>query len=64
MGARRSALQRLWPLIALLQSPSDRMTAFANVWRAALDLHLETSAAKARGASASRRRLGGVPRRG
>ncbi len=49
--ARLSVLRRLWPLIALLQSPSDRMTAFANCWRAALALHLDARTAALTGGS-------------
>lgn len=37
---RLAVLQRLWPMIALLQSPTDRLTAFAHSWRAALELAL------------------------
>lgn len=42
---RMSVLQRLWPMIALLQSPTDRLTAFAHSWRAALELALSSTAA-------------------
>lgn len=46
---RVDVLRRLWPMIALLQSPTDRMTAFAASWRTALDLHLQASEAAAKG---------------
>ncbi|WIA16763.1 hypothetical protein OEZ85_013414 [Tetradesmus obliquus] len=39
---RLAVLQRLWPMIALLQSPTDRLTAFAHSWRAALDLAISS----------------------
>jgi hypothetical protein len=40
---RLAVLQRLWPMIALLQSPTDRLTAFAHSWRAALELSISSS---------------------
>ena len=42
---RLAVLQRLWPMIALLQSPTDRLTAFAHSWRAALELALSANTA-------------------
>lgn len=47
--ARLAVLSRLWPTIALLQSPTDRLTAFAHAWRTALDLALTATAAAAAG---------------
>ena len=46
---RLDVLRRLWPMIALLQSPTDRTTAFAATWRTALDMHLQASEAAANG---------------
>ena len=36
-------------MIALLQSPTDRTTAFAASWHTALDMHAQASEAIARG---------------
>jgi len=47
---RLAVLSRLWPMIALLQSPTDCLTAFAHAWRAALALALDSTAAAAQGA--------------
>ena len=49
---RADVLRRLWPMIALLQSPTDRMAAFATGWRTALEMHLEAAAAVADGRGA------------
>ena len=47
---RTDVLGRLWPMIALLQSPTDRTTAFAAAWRTALDMHLQAADAASKGA--------------
>jgi hypothetical protein len=44
-------------MIALLQSPTDRLTAFAHAWRAALDLALGSTAAAAQGAQQQQQRM-------
>lgn len=54
---RLAVLQRLWPMIALLQSPTDRLTAFAHSWRAALDLSMTSSTAAAQGGGPSKQWL-------
>jgi hypothetical protein len=54
---RLVVLSRLWPLIALLQSPTDRLTAFAHAWQAALQLALDSAAAAAAGEAAGGARL-------
>lgn len=58
--ARVNVLRRLWPMIGLLQSPTDRATAFAASWRTALDMHQQAAEAAARGA---KRWRGGLPAR-
>jgi hypothetical protein len=50
VATRVTVLRRLWPMIALLQSPTDRTTAFAASWRTALEMHLHASEAAAKGA--------------
>jgi hypothetical protein len=50
VATRNDVLRRLWPMIALLQSPTDRATAFAASWRTALDMHLHAAEAAAKGA--------------
>ncbi|KAF8065439.1 hypothetical protein HT031_003040 [Scenedesmus sp. PABB004] len=47
---RLAVLSRLWPMIALLQSPTDRLTAFAHSWRAALQLSNDVGAGGGGGA--------------
>ncbi|GBF90113.1 hypothetical protein Rsub_02821 [Raphidocelis subcapitata] len=49
VATRVDVLRRLWPMIALLQSPTDRMTAFAASWRTAVDMHLQASEAASKG---------------
>jgi hypothetical protein len=49
VSTRLKVLQRMWGLIALLQSPTDRMTALAAVWRTALDLHMASAQARTQG---------------
>ena len=57
VSTRLAVLQRLWNLIALLQSPTDRMTAFAHVWVAAIDLHLQSKQAASQGGYAEMAKL-------
>jgi hypothetical protein len=55
--ARVDVLRRLWPMISLLQSPTDRTAAFVAAWRTALGMHLQAAEAAAKGARA-RARMG------
>jgi len=55
VATRVDVLRRLWPMIALLQSPTDRTTAFATSWSTALEMHLQASEAAAKGAAGSGR---------
>ncbi|KAI8464574.1 MAG: hypothetical protein J3K34DRAFT_114028 [Monoraphidium minutum] len=52
VSTRVDVLRRLWPMIALLQSPTDRTAAFAAAWRTALQMHLQAAEAAANGSDA------------